>query len=197
MTTLATLAALALVAVTLAAYDYSIAAYHWAARYSARLSFGFFIVAYSVSSWHRLWPSGWSLALLRNRRAIGLSFAGAHTVHLGALTAFAAISDRKPPLSNLIPGGLGYALMLAMAVTSNDRAVRAMRQWWKRLHRVGIHYLWFIFAFTFFAHMRTNDIVWGPIFLALALAAMGLRIVSARSRVIADEAASPVILTDA
>jgi len=38
---------------------------------------------------------------------------------------------------------------------------------------------------------------WGPIFPAPVLAAVGLRIVSARGRVNADETASPVILTDA
>jgi hypothetical protein len=131
----------------------------------------------------RLW-------LLARRLPLGgLSFTGAHTVHLGALMAFAAMSHRRPPASNLIPGGLAFALMLAMAATSNDRSLRAMGPWWKRMHRVGIHYLWSIFVFTFYAPMRSNDMVWGPGFLIFGLAGLGSRIAASTGRVIAEDTA--------
>lgn len=184
---IATIGAIALIAITLRSYNFSTDAYHWAARYTARFSFAIFLIAYAVSSWHRLWPGRLSSTILRNRRSVGLSFAGAHTVHLGALSAFARVSGHTPGLGNLIPGGLGYALMLAMTATSNDWSVRALGPWWQRLHRTGIHYLWFIFAFTFFSHARSNDPVWGPIFVAVALAALGLRATASRSRATAGD----------
>jgi methionine sulfoxide reductase heme-binding subunit len=96
------------------------------------------------------------------------------------------MSHHRPPASNAIPGGLAYALMFAMAATSNDRSMRAMGRWWKRLHRVGIHYLWFIFAFTFFSHARSNDTVWGPTFLIVGLAGLALRIAVSRGGWVAE-----------
>src|SRR5262249_51404182 len=59
-----------------------------AARYTARVSFLLFLPVYCASSWHRLRPGPASRAVLANRRSLGLAFASAHTVHLGALSMF-------------------------------------------------------------------------------------------------------------
>ncbi len=50
----------------------------------------------------------------------------------------------------LAGGGLGFVFIALMAATSSDAAFQKLgRARWTLLHRTGIWYLWFIFAFTF------------------------------------------------
>jgi hypothetical protein len=48
----------------------------------------------------------------------------------------------------LLGGGLGFVFIAAMAATSSDAALKALARW-TLLHRTGVWYLWFVFAFTF------------------------------------------------
>jgi DMSO/TMAO reductase YedYZ heme-binding membrane subunit len=148
-----------------------------AARYTARVGFPLFLLAYAASSLVRLWPHEATRNALRHRRQWGLSFALTHSVHLIALTAFNMIANEVPALVTLIGGGGAYGIMYMMALTSNDRSMRALGRWWKRLHTIGIHWIWFIFAFTYFGRVldpahRTEGIV----FFGLAMAAAALRL---------------------
>lgn len=97
-----------------------------AARMTARFSFPIFVLAWSASALARLWPGGWRTILLLRRRAIGLSFAGAHGVHLVALLAAILIFGAPSSPVGILGGGVGYVLLTAMALTSNDSAVRAL-----------------------------------------------------------------------
>lgn len=158
----------------------------FAARWTARASFLVFLVAYTASTMVRLFPGPITQAVLRRRRQWGLGFALSHTIHLGALVNYLSLSGEQRPLAVLIGGGLGYALMFAMALTSNDASQRLLGRWWKRLHRVGIHYLWFIFLFSYAGRIADPDRMHiGLVFAPIALAALGLRIaawLSARRR---------------
>ena len=58
------------------------------ARYTARISFSYFIISFSASSLHYFFSNTFTELIRRDRRYIGLSFALAHTVHLVALTSF-------------------------------------------------------------------------------------------------------------
>lgn len=89
---------------------------------------------------------GWVRELLRNRCGLGLAFALAHVVHAGAILIFFAVSGERPKALTLLGGGLAYALILAMALTSTDAAQRAMGRAWKHLHRWGLWYVFLIFA---------------------------------------------------
>jgi DMSO/TMAO reductase YedYZ heme-binding membrane subunit len=52
--------------------------------------------------------------------------------------------------TTLVGGGLGFVFIAAMAATSSDAAFKALgRARWTLLHRSGVWYLWFVFAFTF------------------------------------------------
>jgi DMSO/TMAO reductase YedYZ heme-binding membrane subunit len=76
----------------------------------------------------------------------------------------------------LIGGGGAYVLLAAMVATSNDASVRALGiRTWKRLHTVGLYWLWFIFAFSYLGRVAEGQIgfVW---LLAASLAGLGLRI---------------------
>lgn len=149
----------------------------FAARWTARASFLIFLIAYTASAMAQLFPGPLTRATLRRRRQWGLGFALAHTIHLGALINYLSLSGEGRPLPVLIGGSLGYAFMFAMALTSNNASQRMLGKWWKRLHMVGIHYIWFIFLFSYSGRIASPDRMHiGLVFTPIVLAALGLRI---------------------
>lgn len=152
-----------------------------AARYTARLSFFCFLPVYVASAWQRLAPGDVPRWLMRNRRSLGLAFATAHTVHLAALTTFNGVAGERPDAATLVVGGGAYVLLYAMAATSSDAALRRLgTRRWKQLHAVGVHWLWFVFAFSYGGRVAAGQLAFVPLF-GLALGALGLR-VAARLR---------------
>jgi DMSO/TMAO reductase YedYZ heme-binding membrane subunit len=152
-------------------------------RASARLSFLFFLPVYLASSARRLWPSDTTRWLLRNRRYLGLSFFVAHGLHLDAIFLMDTLQGDafRIELPTLLAGGLAYLLVTAMAATSSDRAVKWLgRQRWSRLHRFGIHYIWFIWLLQWTPLALTSPGY--AALLLLTLAALGVRIAARRSR---------------
>jgi methionine sulfoxide reductase heme-binding subunit len=147
-----------------------------AARYTARASFAVFLFVYSASSLLRLWPNATTKSLVRYRRQWGLSFALAHTIHLGALAYYNIIILNMPGLQALLGGGLAYGLMFVMAATSNNASMRLMGHWWKRVHTFGIHWIWFIFTFSYFGRLSDPE-RWmqGAVLFPLCLSVLGLR----------------------
>ncbi|HYD86420.1 MAG TPA: hypothetical protein VEA80_02995 [Vitreimonas sp.] len=144
VSTVAIVATAAIVAALIAAYGYAEFG-GWtaegagaAARYTARFSFPLFVAAWSASALATLWPGGWRSVMLRRRRAIGLSFAAAHFVHLAALLVVVLIFGAEPKATTIYGGGAGYVFVALMALTSNDWSVRTLGpRNWKTLHTVG------------------------------------------------------------
>ena len=154
-----------------------------AARYTARVAFPLFLLTYLASSLVTLWPRAWTQALVRTRRQWGLSFALAHIIHLGALVTFYRISGREVSGETLAGGGLAYVMIVVMAATSNAWSVRALGRWWKRLHSLGIHWLWFIFTFTYFGRLLDPEsFERGIVQFILCLAALAVRLIAWRKR---------------
>ena len=152
-----------------------------ATRWTARAGFFLLILTYSASSLYRLWPNGATKALLRDRRWWGLGFAACHTIHLFTFLNFFRVTGEPIPTPVLIGGGLGYVLLYAMALTSNRTAMMTLGKNWKRLHSIGIHYLWLIFAFDYISRsFRPETRVMDIAFSAIALGALGLRIAARR-----------------
>jgi hypothetical protein len=123
-------------------------------RATARTSGMLFLLAFTASALARRWPGAATRWLLANRRYVGVSFALSHFTHLGAILALAGWSPSRlveaADTTTLVLGGLGYALLAAMTVTSFD----ATAAWlgptaWRRLHTTGAYYLWFVFVATF------------------------------------------------
>jgi methionine sulfoxide reductase heme-binding subunit len=151
--------------------------WQFAARWTARVGFPIFILTYSASSLLRLWPNALTKALVRDRRWWGLGFAASHTVHLCALVTYLSLLEEPPLLTTVLGGGLAYALLYAMALTSNDAAQRAMGRNWKRLHTAGIHWLWAVFVITYGGRVAAGkEMPYAGICVAVAFAALGLRI---------------------
>jgi sulfoxide reductase heme-binding subunit YedZ len=151
-------------------------------RYTARTSLLFFCLAFSASASHLLWPSRFTRWQLRNRRALGLSFAVSHLIHAIAIVCFAVMA---PPLfqqatspASFVFGGIGYGFIVAMAATSFDATARAIgARAWRILHTAGATYLWLQFMVSF--GMRIAGMPNYAWFLAPLLAVMALRIIAA------------------
>jgi len=153
-----------------------------AARWTARIGLPIFLVAYLASALGRLWPGNLTRTIWQQRRWWGLAFAACHTIHLYALVRAIDASGEVRTIASLIPGGSAYVIIFLMALTSNDAAVRMLGRNWKRLHTIGIHYIWLIFTLAYagrlFDPAKLAEGVYG---VTLALSALGLRILAWRA----------------
>ncbi|MGV3510663.1 MAG: hypothetical protein ACO1OX_01540 [Novosphingobium sp.] len=158
--------------------------WHLAARWTARVGFSVFLLTYLASSLHRLSPAPWSRALARDRRWWGLGFAASHSVHLVALVAAVMLDPEPRTFASLVPGGLAYLFILAMALTSSNTAMRALGRNWKRLHTVGIHVIWLIYMLAYAKRIPVPETrAIGLVMTTLALAALLIRVLAYRRRV--------------
>lgn len=146
-------------------------------RATARTSLLLFTAAYVASSLHRSYRSRVTKWLLANRRYVGLSYAVSHTLHLAAIVALARVAaDFEVSGFALVFGGLAYVFLYAMALTSSDRAIAAMgTARWRRLHRTGMHYNWFIFAQSYLPRLLVEPWLYAPA-AALVLGGFALRV---------------------
>lgn len=156
-----------------------------AGRYTARVAFCFFIVAYSASSLLQLWPRAFTKGLMAQRRWWGLGFALVHTVHLIALVFFLKAQTTLPsPVILVTFASLGYVPAYLMAATSFPWAYRALGKRWRLLHTICLHILWvdLMFAYGAKALSDADQRLPGAVLATVGIAALLLRI-SARFRV--------------
>lgn len=172
--------ALALAVTTVAYAGHGGDAHGWvmAARYTARLAFLLFMVVFLLAPAMRATGSGLLRPAMRERRGLGLAFAAAHFTHLAALIAALVALGQPPALLTVIFGGFGYVLLAAMALTSNDAALRRLGPpAWRRLHTFGLYYLWFIFDYTYLGRVqRSPEMTEYWVLLATAVMALGFRL---------------------
>jgi len=173
----AAVGASSIIATSLAAYPVPSDGWQHAARYTARFSFVIFLAVFLARPWHQFWPSQTTRWAVLHRRGLGLAFATAHLIHLYALTRFRLDNKQMPTLGLALVSGVGaYVLIAAMAVTSNDAAVRMLgSRNWKRLHRVGIYWIWFAFFEFYVFRIAAGKLFFVP-FALVALAALSLRV---------------------
>ena len=150
-------------------------------RHTAQTSFALFIAAYSASSLRAFWRTDGTKWLLANRRYVGVSFAVSHTLHLASLVALYQVAESFRTSLNagtIVGGGLAYVFLYAMAATSFDRTAALLGQRaWKRLHTVGMHYIWLIFFLSYLPRAILQSPAYAP-FVVLLLSGLGLRIAS-------------------
>lgn len=125
-----------------------------AVRATGRTSITLFVAAFTASSLCRRWPGGFTKWLLRNRRYLGVGFAGSHAIHLVALVVASALFPNPlfQEAGQLVValGGIAYLVIALMAFTSSDRAQAWLgTRRWQALHRYGGWYLWLIFLHTY------------------------------------------------
>ena len=138
---------------------------------SGRASFFLFLVPFVASSLVRLWPRPSTRWLMKYRGEFGLIFAGAHAAHLCLILWLASIPGTAFAATVIAVGGFGLVLVAALALTSFPGPTRALGpRRWKRLHRVGVHYLAGIFAFDWLSRLGRDPWVYGPLAGLLAAA---------------------------
>jgi sulfoxide reductase heme-binding subunit YedZ len=153
-------------------------------RFTARTSLLLFCLAFSAAALARLWPNTWTRWQRRNRRYLGLTFAASHALHAAAIGAFAAMDPigfaAATNLASYVFGGIGYAVIVAMAATSFDRTAEAIGpRAWRVLHLAGGYYLWLQFMVSF--GKRIPDMPLYSLFLIPLLAVLALRLIAMAS----------------
>jgi sulfoxide reductase heme-binding subunit YedZ len=162
----------AIVAVTPGALDAAHAVVRWTARTSALL----FALAYVARPAVQVFPGPRSKALLARRKYVGLGFATSHAFHLAGIVAIAAIDPARfvaeLNLASYI-GMVGFALIAAMAITSNAAIKRRMsKRAWTALHRTGMHVFWFVFVATYAGRVAVEPVFAAPLAIFLGIAAI-------------------------
>lgn len=153
-----------------------------ATRLTARFAFPIFLLAWTASAWASLFPGGWRTALLRRRRAVGLSFAAAHGAHLVFILIALQVFGHEAPMITVYAGGFVYLLVAAMAVTSHDAAVRWLGPArWKGLHTVGGLAILLVFTNSYVGRLKSMPMLALPA-LALILLAVGAKIAARLAR---------------
>ena len=123
---------------------------------TGELSVRLIILALAVTPLVRLFPKAWAVRwLLRHRRAIGVAAFGYALLHtFFYLLAMGSIDDMIAELgaTGIWTGWVAFALMLPVAVTSNDMAQRALRSGWKRVQKLVYPVAMFTLVHWIFVH---------------------------------------------
>lgn len=122
-------------------------------RYTARVSFFFFLPVFALGAVHQLFPTNVSRALMGKRRQLGLAFAAAHAVHLaGIVMHFRATGTwfNSEDFAAIVI----YILIGLMAITSNTISVRRLKGAWRVLHKVGLYGIFVGFFVTYLGRVR-------------------------------------------
>ena len=146
-------------------------------RTTAQTSLLFFCIAFSASSLHGLVPFGLTRWLLANRRYFGVTFAYSHFLHAVGIYAFATLDPATfATQANTIMfvfGGLGYAFIVLMTLTSFDATAALIGpRAWQALHTTGAYYIWGVFLISEGRRAITDSYYWpfvGALFAVMAL----------------------------
>lgn len=148
-------------------------------RFTSGSSLLLFAFAWSASSLNQLMKSGVWRPVLRARRRIGLAFAVSHSFHLlGIITLYEVVDERRWSDFQALPGALIYAVIYAMALTSNDFSMRQLGRSWKRLHVTGGYLLWGAFTFSYLGKIGEFGALQHYLYSALCLALLAVRVLA-------------------
>jgi methionine sulfoxide reductase heme-binding subunit len=165
--------------------DFDVNGVRMVVRFTARTSLLFFCLAFSAAALAQLRPNAWTRWQRRNRRYLGVTFAASHALHAIAIIAFATMDPAgfaaATNLASYVFGGIGYAIIAAMTVTSFDRTAAAIGpRAWRILHLTGGYYL--LLQFTVSFGKRIPDMPLYGLFLVPLLAVFALRMIAMASK---------------
>jgi DMSO/TMAO reductase YedYZ heme-binding membrane subunit len=149
-----------------------------ALRVSGRVAFAVLILAFVARPLQQLLKKTWTAKLLRNRKLIGVAFAGIHTAHLGLILMRA---NHVPEFDDVfrLTGATVYIFMYAMLITSFTGPARAIGpNAWKALHKLGIFVLFGAFLSTQIPQSIRELEVASGLLVAMAIVALFLRVVA-------------------
>ena len=165
--------------------DFEIEGVRMVIRFTARTSLMFFCLAFSAAALARLWPNAFTRWQRRNHRYLGVTFAASHALHAAAIIAFANMDPAGfadvTNLAGYVFGGIGYAFIIAMTVTSFDVTAAAFGpRAWRALHLVGGYYLLLQFSVSF--GKRIPEMPLYALGLAALMAVFAIRMIGMASR---------------
>jgi len=149
-----------------------------ALRVSGRIAFVVLLVVFAARPLQQLLKAPWTAKLLRNRRLLGVTFAGIHTAHLGLIMMrVSQLPEFGVSFEGNLSGIFVYSVILAMLITSFDGPARAIgRKAWKALHKAGLFILVAGFTDSQLPQSMDQLELMNGLLLALAAAALLIRI---------------------
>ena len=121
-----------------------------ALRLSARIAFVLLLVIFVARPLQQMFATPFTAKLLRNRRLLGVAFAGIHTAHLGLIFHhMRVVPDFDFNFVARLPGMLTYGVVFLMFATSFNATTRMLGPArWRILHKVGLYWLFIAFVQT-------------------------------------------------
>ncbi|OBF43091.1 hypothetical protein A5719_09945 [Mycolicibacterium peregrinum] len=159
-------------------------------RITARTSAILFLLAFTASSLYQLWPNNTTKWIRRNRRYLGVGFAGSHFVHAAFIVTTIVLNAQRfetrvvdpTPHGVFVLDFIAYGFIIAMTITSFDRVSKRMQySTWKNLHLTGSYVIWFTFFIAYWRRGVTYTEFYGP-FLMIVLAALIIRFIAKAKR---------------
>lgn len=159
-------------------------------RITARTSAILFLLAFTASSLYQLWPNNTTKWIRRNRRYLGVGFAGSHFVHAAFIVTTIVLNAQRfetrvvdpTPHGVFVLDFIAYGFIIAMTITSFDRISKRMQySTWKNLHLTGSYVIWFTFFIAYWRRGVTYTEFYGP-FLMIVLAALIIRFIAKAKR---------------
>jgi len=156
-----------------------------ALRMTARISLVYFLLVFLAAPLDRLRPDGVGAWLLARRRALGITFGLSMSLHVAFIVRLYALhAPSRPPMvtdtdfSIGIPGLILVGLMTVTSIVVLRRRIGEL--WWKRLHTVGIYFVWAVFFLCLVdsAGRKTTEhpVLAYHVFIAALLLVMGVRV---------------------
>ena len=143
-------------------------------RLTARVAFVVLMLVFIARPLRELIKTPLTLALLRNRKLVGVTFAGIHTAHM-ALIIYRArqVSDFEFSIADNLPGMFTYVVIYLMLITSFSGPAKTIGpKAWRILHKAGLFLVMVVFAQTQLPESFDNlsEVNWGIVgFLVFAL----------------------------
>jgi hypothetical protein len=152
-------------------------------RLTALTSFLIYLFLFVARPLQQLVDSRIARSMKRNRRYFGIALAGSHTVHLILITMF--VFGTGVPSGVLVSGGIAYAFLYLMLITSFDAPAAAIGPVaWRRLHKAGLYWIGGIFTFTLGKNFIANPgSLVHQIIVVLILAAISVRVIAFLKRI--------------
>lgn len=147
-------------------------------RLTARFAFLLLLVVFVARPLRQLIKTSSTLTLLKNRRSLGIGFAGMHTAHLALIMYLAyRVPSFELDWTTRLPGMTTYMMIYLMLITSFDGPARALgRKPWKVLHKLGLFYLFVAFSQSQLPRSIDQLELINGVLLALAAVALAIRI---------------------
>jgi len=156
-------------------------------RLTARVAFVVLMLVFIARPLRELIKTPLTLALGKNRKLVGVTFAGIHTAHMALIIYHAQqVSDYEFSIADNLSGMFTYIVIYLMLITSFSGPARAIGpKAWRILHKAGLFLIMAVFAQTQLPESFDNlsEVNWGIVgFLMFALLVRGTAFFARRGK---------------